>query len=106
VQERLLDSGGAVAPRASGMPMQLAAVRAGAGHGILPCFIADEDLLLERVTPLLPEIAAEYWVIVHRDLRRAGCVRAVMDWVRQLFTDHREALTGTRVVPSPLLTPE
>src|ERR1700751_1117198 len=55
VQERLRDSDGAVALRASGMPMQLAAVRAGAGRGILPCFIADKDPLLERITPLLPE---------------------------------------------------
>jgi len=106
VQERLHDSGGAVALRASGMPMQLTAVRAGAGRGILPCFVADEDPLLERITPLLPEIAAEYWVIVHRDLRRAACVRAVMDWVRRLFVEHRDALAGTRVAPAPPLAAE
>src|SRR5262249_30691470 len=89
-----------VAVRASGMPIQLAAVRAGAGRGILPCFSADEDPLLERVSDLLPEIAAEYWVIVHRDLRRAACVRAVMDWVRRLFAEHRDAIVGARVAPS------
>jgi len=99
VQERLRESGGTVAVRASGMPMQLAAIRAGAGRGVLPCFAADEDSLLERLTPPIPEIAAEYWVIVHRDLRRAACVRAVIDWVRRLFADHRDALSGTRVVP-------
>ena len=103
VQARLRESGGAVALRASGMPMQLTAIRAGAGRGILPCFVADEDPLLERITPLLPEIAAEYWVIVHRDLRRAACVRAVMDWVRRLFVDNRDALAGARAVPPPLI---
>jgi DNA-binding transcriptional LysR family regulator len=102
VQERLRESGGAVAVRASGMPMQLAAIRAGAGRGILPCFAADEDPLLERASDLLPEVAAEYWVIVHRDLRRAACVRAVMDWVRRLFADHRDALAGTRAAPPSL----
>ena len=103
VQDRLRESGGAVAVRASGMPMQLAAIRAGAGRGILPCFAADEDSLLERVSDLLPEVAAEYWVIVHRDLRRAACVRAVMDWVRRLFADHRDVLAGTRAAaPAPL----
>jgi DNA-binding transcriptional LysR family regulator len=106
VQERLRDSDGAVALRASGMPMQLAAVRAGAGRGILPCFIAEEDPLLERITPLLPEIAAEYWVIVHRDLRRAACVRAVIDWVRQLFVEHRDTLAGTGSAPAPLIAAE
>jgi DNA-binding transcriptional LysR family regulator len=99
VHERLRESGGGVAMRASGMPMRFAAIRAGAGRGILPCFAADEDPLLEPLTPPILEIAAEYWVIVHRDLRRAACVRAVMDWVRRLFADHRDALAGTRVAP-------
>jgi len=99
VHERLRETGGAVAVRASGMPMQHAAIRAGAGRGVLPCFAADEDPLLERLTLPIPEIAAEYWVIVHRDLRRAACVRAVMDWVRRLFADHRDALAGTRITP-------
>jgi DNA-binding transcriptional LysR family regulator len=106
LQERLRESSGAVALRASGMPMQLAAIRAGAGHGILPCFVADEDPLLERLTPPIPEIAAEYWVIVHRDLRRAACVRAVMDWVRRLFADQRDALAGARAAPLASLAAE
>jgi len=72
----------------------------------LPCFVADQDPLLERITPLLPEIAEEYWVIVHRDLRRAACVRAVIDWVRRLFVDHRDALAGTGSAPAPLIAVE
>ena len=106
VQQHLRENGGVVAVRASGMPMQLAAIRAGAGRGILPCFAADEDPLLERVSDLLPEVAAEYWVIVHRDLRRAACVRAVMDWVRRLFADHRDALAGIRAAPPSSLAAE
>ncbi len=74
--------------------MQFAAIRAGAGRGVLPCYAADEAPELERLTPPVPEIAAEYWVIVHRDLRRAACVRAVIDWVHALFDSNREALAG------------
>jgi DNA-binding transcriptional LysR family regulator len=81
-----------VALRASNTPMHLAAIRAGAGRGVLPCYAADGDKLLERLTPPIPELAADYWIIVHRDLRRAACVRAVMDWVRQAFAEHRGAL--------------
>ena len=95
VQERLRESGGAVALRASNMSMQFAAIRAGAGRGILPCFIGDAETLLERITPPVPEIAAEYWIIVHRDLRRAACVRAVIDWIRRLFDERQHELTGT-----------
>jgi DNA-binding transcriptional LysR family regulator len=94
VQQRLHESGGEVALRASSMPMQYAAIRAGAGRGILPCYAADEDPLLERLTPPVPEIAAEYWVIVHRDLRRAACVRAVIDWIQDLFAKERDVLAG------------
>ena len=97
-QRRLRDTGGRIALRASNMPMQLAAVRAGAGCGILPCFAGDADPLLERVTDPVPEIAAEYWVnIVHRDLRRALCVRAVIDWVKALFDEHRRRAGGGRL---------
>jgi DNA-binding transcriptional LysR family regulator len=106
VQERLRETGGSVALRASEMSMQLAATRAGAGQGVLPCFAADGDPLLERLTGPVPEIAAEYWVIVHRDLRRALCVRAVMDWIRELFIEHRDALAGKSVIPPTPLAAE
>jgi DNA-binding transcriptional LysR family regulator len=96
VQMQLRETGAAVALRASNMPMQLAAIRAGAGRGLLPCFVGDGDPLLERVTPPIAELTAEYWVIVHRDLRRAACVRAVSDWIRALFDEQRDALAGNR----------
>jgi DNA-binding transcriptional LysR family regulator len=96
VQQRAREAGDPIALRASTGTMHLAAIRAGAGKGIQPCFIADSDPLLERLTPPIPEIGAEYWVIVHRDLRRAACVRAVIDWVRQAFHDQRDALAGAR----------
>jgi DNA-binding transcriptional LysR family regulator len=104
--ERLRQTGGAVALRASNMPMQLAAIRAGAGRGVLPCFIGDADPLLERVTHPVPEIAAEYWIIVHRDLRRAACVRAVIDWIRRLFDERQHELAGTAPRPSKSLAAE
>ncbi len=94
VQERLRETGGRVALRASSMPMQLAAIHGGAGRGVLPCFVGDDDRLLERLTPPAPEIAAEHWIIVHRDLRRAACVRAVIDWIGRLFESRRQALAG------------
>jgi DNA-binding transcriptional LysR family regulator len=94
VQQQIEKTGGAVALRASGTTMQMAAIRAGSGRGVLPCYAGDGDPLLERLTPPVPEIAAEYSVIVHRDLRRAVCVRAVIDWVRRAFAEHRDALAG------------
>jgi hypothetical protein len=58
------------------------------------------------LTPPVPEIAAEYWIIVHRDLRRAACVRAVIDWIRSLFDEHRQELAGVARQPVKSLAAE
>jgi hypothetical protein len=61
---------------------------------VLPCYVGDGHPLLERLTPPIAEIAADYWIIVHRDLRRAACVRATIDWVKALFAEQRDVLAG------------
>jgi DNA-binding transcriptional LysR family regulator len=96
VQRQLEETGKPVALRASSMLMHLEAIRAGTGRGVLPCYVGDGHPLLERLTPPIPEIAAEYWIIVHRDLRRAACVRAVIDWMKALFAEQRDLLAGNR----------
>src|SRR5437016_5815038 len=94
VQRQVEETGKPVALRASSMLMHLEAIRAGTGRGVLPCYVGDGHPLLERLTPPIPEIAAEYWIIVHRDLRRAACVRAVIDWMKALFAEQRDVLAG------------
>jgi DNA-binding transcriptional LysR family regulator len=94
VQRQIEETGMPVALRASSMLMRVEAIRAGTGRGELPCYIGDGHPLLERLTPPIPEIAAEYWIIVHRDLRRAPCVRAVIDWVKAVFAEQRDVLAG------------
>ncbi|HEX3520822.1 MAG TPA: LysR family transcriptional regulator [Stellaceae bacterium] len=96
VQRQLEETGKPVALRASSMLMHLEAIRAGTGRGVLPCYVGDGHPLLERLTPPIREIAAEYWIIVHRDLRRAACVRAVIDWMKALFAEQRDVLAGGR----------
>jgi DNA-binding transcriptional LysR family regulator len=94
VQRQVEEAGNPVALRASSMLMHLEAIRAATGRGVLPCYVGDGHPLLERLTPPIPEIAAEYWIIVHRDLRRAACVRAVIDWVKVVFAEQRDVLAG------------
>ena len=83
-----------VALRASTLLMHVEAIRAGTGRGVIPCYIGDGHPLLERLTAPIPELAATYWMIVHRDLRRAPCVRAVIDWMKVLFAQQRDAIAG------------
>jgi len=96
VQREVEETGQPVALRASSMLMHLEAIRAGTGRGVLPCYVGDGHPLLERLTPPITEIAAEYWIIVHRDLRRSACVRAAIDWVKALFAEQRDVLAGNR----------
>src|SRR6201988_2734745 len=103
VDQQMRAKEGRVALRAPTLPLRTAAVRAGIGVGLLPCYAGDADPLLERITPPIPELGAEYWVIVHRDLRRAACVRAVIDWIRHLFEELRGELAGTGARPTKSL---
>jgi DNA-binding transcriptional LysR family regulator len=96
VERQVAQTGMPVALRASSMLMHLEAIRAGTGRGVLPCYVGDGHPLLERLTAPIPELAAEYWIIVHRDLRRSACVRAVIDWVKALFVAQRDMLAGNR----------
>jgi DNA-binding transcriptional LysR family regulator len=101
VQRQIEETGMPVALRASSMLMHLEAIRAGTGRGVLPCYVGDGHPLLERLTPPIAEIAAEYWIIVHRDLRRSACVRAVIDWMKALFAEQRDALAGVALQRIP-----
>jgi len=94
VQRQVEATESAIALRASSMLMHVEAIRAGTGRGVLPCYVGDGHPLIERLTPPIPELAAEYWIIVHRDLRRAACVRAVMDWIRLVLVEQRAVIEG------------
>jgi DNA-binding transcriptional LysR family regulator len=72
----------------------LEAVRVGAGLAVLPCYLGDNEPALHRVGALLEEVAADQWLLVHRDLRTLPRVRAVMDAVIRLFQEERAALEG------------
>ena len=94
VQRQVEETGRPVVLRASSMLMHVEAIRAGTGRGILPCYVGDGHPLLERLSPPIPELAADYWIVVHRDLRRAARVRAVIDWMKALFAEQRDVLAG------------
>ena len=94
VQRQVDETGMPVALRASSMLMHVEAIRDGTGQGVLPCYIGDGHPLLERLTPPISELAATYWMIVHRDIRRSACVRAVIDWTKALFAEQRDMIAG------------
>ncbi|MFF0952885.1 LysR family transcriptional regulator [Rhizobium leguminosarum] len=66
----------------------LIAARAGAGVAGLPCFLGDADPDLMRIGEGAPSFSRDIWLVVHRDLRKTPFVRAVMDFVTALITQH------------------
>jgi DNA-binding transcriptional LysR family regulator len=69
--------------RTGDLENQVAAVRAGLGLAALPHFLGDGDPRLERYETGEKEVTRDVWLVVHRDLRRAPAVRAVMEFLAQ-----------------------
>ncbi|HEV8391051.1 MAG TPA: LysR family transcriptional regulator [Dongiaceae bacterium] len=70
------------------------AVRGGAGLAVLPCYLGDTDPTLRRIGPVLKDVWADQWLLVHRDLRELARVRRVMDVLVALFQEQKSLLEG------------
>jgi DNA-binding transcriptional LysR family regulator len=74
----------------------LIAVRARVGVAGLPRFIGDGDQDLMRIGEDIPPFARDIWLLVHRDLRSTPAVRAVMDFVAAVISEHRDLSIAPR----------
>jgi DNA-binding transcriptional LysR family regulator len=95
-EEQWLQKHGGAAGEVVRVTSQLAlraAVRAGIGIGILECYIADSDPELVRAwqEPILQD---SWWLVVHKDLRYAARIRAVMEFLIELAATRRDQLLG------------
>lgn len=64
---------------------QVAAVRAGAGIGVLHAYLVRDDCEAGRLVRVLPELQAtrSYWLAVHENLRDVARVRAAASWLAE-----------------------
>jgi DNA-binding transcriptional LysR family regulator len=97
--QQLLD-GARPAVRCNNWLVLFEAARAGTGLAVLPCFLGDTDPQLQRIGNVIPEVYADQWLLVHRDLRALPRVRAVMDAVVTLFQRERPMLEGAMLRPT------
>jgi DNA-binding transcriptional LysR family regulator len=79
--------------RSSSIDAQYRMLLAGAGIGVLPCFMGDADPALARVLPALA-IERTFWLVTHQDLRDMARIRATTDWLGELTDRLRVPLTG------------
>lgn len=72
----------------------VAAVRAGMGLGLMPCFTGDSEPGLRRVLPPVPSLKRDIWLVVHRDMQQNARVRAVLHFIDELIQRDRPLLAG------------
>ena len=81
----------------SDLATQLAAVKAGIGVTILPCFVGDNDVLLTRV----PEVGISYygklWLLTHGETRKTKRVRLFCDFLKNRIKRYANLLDGTSI---------
>jgi DNA-binding transcriptional LysR family regulator len=80
--------------RSSSINAQHHLIAAGAGIGVLPCFIGDAD---PSLVPVIPgrRITRSFWLVTHKDTHQLARIRAGRDWIigivqrgrRQLMPD-------------------
>lgn len=68
--------------------------RAGAGVGLLPCYVAERGGDLVRLFPERFTFPVSYWVVSRSDLLRRPAVRAVMEAIRASVGDMEGELAG------------
>ncbi len=79
--------------RSSSINAQSRMIAAGAGIGILPCFIGDQE---PDVASVLPHISIErsFWLATHRETESFAQIRAFSNWLVALAKRHHALLDG------------
>lgn len=75
------------------------AVADGVGQGLLPCFLADLDPRLARLSGPHPVLSRELWMLIHPDARPLPRVAATADWLVACFGEEAGRLSGVLVRP-------
>ena len=69
-------------------------IAAGAGAGVLPCYVGDRRDGLARFGKPIGELDIDLWLLTHPDLRHAARVRAFTDFIGAELVRLRKTLEG------------
>lgn len=76
------------------------AARSGMGLAILPCYLADPDAMLARVSAPIDELASDLWLLTHPELARVARIRTFMDAMYEQIVQVRPLFEGREYKPS------
>jgi DNA-binding transcriptional LysR family regulator len=68
------------------------AAAGGVGVTLLPCFVGTAVPGLAQLSPALPELEGELWLLTHPDLRNTARVRAFLDYCEAEIGKRRKAI--------------
>jgi DNA-binding transcriptional LysR family regulator len=68
------------------------AAAAGAGMVLLPCYIGSTTPGLAQLSPPLPELEGELWLVTHPDLRNTARVSAFLDYCAAAIAQRRSLI--------------
>ncbi|WP_208277605.1 LysR family transcriptional regulator [Massilia oculi] len=63
----------------------------GAGLGVLATFLATDQENLVAAIPHIPELDQDIWLSMHSSLRTSARIRAVVDFMGEVFSEYRQA---------------
>ena len=81
--------------RSSSINAQAELVAAGAGFGVLPCFLAQRVPGLVRLLPQQASISRTFWLVVHRDVRQLARINRFLGWLDLAIRDAAISLAGS-----------
>jgi len=79
--------------RSSSINAQYRMIASGAGIGVLPCFIGDQDPSIIRVLPDV-RINRSFWLVTHQDTRHQPRNSLFVAWVSDMVLQQRGRLLG------------
>ena len=82
--------------RVTGGPELLAAVRAGLGRAVIPCYLADDTPGLRRLSGPVPVASRELWIVLPAPAKDVPRIRVVADWLAEALTADRARLEGVQ----------
>jgi DNA-binding transcriptional LysR family regulator len=80
--------------RSNSLVNQLMAIRAGLGVALLPCYLADPDDAVRRISGVLPDLASELWIVTHQDLKNTARIRAFLSVIGDAIVAQRRGFEG------------
>ena len=80
--------------RSNSLVNQLMAVRAGIGIALLPCYLADPDDGVRRVTGVFTDLSSELWIVTHKDLRNTARIRTFISVIGDAISAARRGFEG------------